>query len=193
MRIVIINGSPRENGSTHMALSIVEKELHKSGIETAWVHLGKKAVHSCIECGFCKKEKRCVFNDDLCNTIIDEIIQADGILIGSPVYFASANGGLCALLDRVFYATCTWHQMFAGKLGAAVVTRYRSGGSAALDRLHKYFLASQISIATGNDFMAFPEISNVGIDSENKGFLQTLGANMVKMLKERAGGQKDEI
>lgn len=193
MRIVIINGSPRENGSTHMALSIVEEQLHTFGIETTWVNLGKKAVHSCIECGFCKKEKRCVFNDDLCNMIIDEIIKADGILIGSPVYFAGANGGLCALLDRVFYATCTWHQMFAGKVGAAVVTCYRSGGSAALDRLHKYFLASQISIATGNDFMVFPEIAVAGIESENKGFLQTLGANMAKMLKERTGVQTSGI
>ena len=193
MRVLIINGSPRENGNTHMALAIVEEELHKSEIETTWVHLGKKAVHSCIECGYCKKEKRCVFNDDLCNTIIDGVIQADGVLIGSPVYFASANGGLCALLDRVFYATCTRYQMFAGKLGAAVVTCYRSGGSAALDRLYKYFLASQMPIVSGIDFMTFPEISDVGIDNQDKGFLKTLGVNMAKMLKEKSGGQNDEI
>lgn len=183
MSVLIINGSPNENGNTSKALNVVEEGLHKSGIDTKWIHIEKKAVHGCIDCGHCKTAKRCVFEDDLCNTLIDAILEADGIIVGSPVYFSSANSALCALLDRVFYSTCTWHQMFAGKPAAAVVTRYRSGGSAALERLHKYFLCSQMPVVSSNDFMAFKEISHEELSQYDRNILETLGVNMAKLLK----------
>lgn len=184
MSVLIINGSPNENGNSGKALTIVEESLHKSGIETKWINIGKKAVHGCIQCDHCKTAKRCAFNDDLCNTLIDEILKSDGVLIGSPVYFSGINGALCSLLDRVFYATCTWHQMFAGKIGAAVVTQYRSGGSSAIDRIQKYFIASQMPVVPSNDYMVFPELNKVNVSNEDRNFLETLGTNMAKLLKE---------
>ncbi len=181
MKILLINGSPNAQGNTFNLLSFIDEELKKNGLETQWINIGKKAVHGCIDCGHCKTAKRCVFEDDLCNNIIEAILQADGVIVGSPVYFASANGALCALLDRVFYSTCTWHQMFAGKYGAAVVTRFRSGGTAALERLHKYFLCSQMSIISANEFMAFTELK--ANDEYNLNALKSLASNMAKAVK----------
>ena len=191
MKILIINGSPKEDGNTSTALKIVENELIRLHVNTNWIHLGKKSVHGCIQCGFCKKENRCVFSDDICNDIIDGIIQSDGVLIGSPVYYSGANGSLCALLDRVFYATCcprdsslrssAWTQLFANKIGGAIVTQYPTEGSSALDRIHKYFFASQMKIASSSDFLVFPEINNA-ITEQDRNILASLGQNMAKML-----------
>ena len=92
MKILLINGSPNAQGNTFNLLSFIDEELKKNGLETQWINIGKKAVHGCIDCGHCKTAKRCVFEDDLCNNIIEAILQADGVIVGSPVYFASANG-----------------------------------------------------------------------------------------------------
>lgn len=186
MKVLLINGSPNENGNTSKALMIVDEELKLAGIETQWIHIGKKAVHGCIDCGHCKKARKCIFEDDLCNTIIDAILNSDSVVIGSPVYFASANGTLCALLDRVFYSTCTWHQMFAGKYGAALVTRFRSGGSAALERLQKYFLCSQMPVVSANEFMVFQEMESKGENEYDVNALKSLAANIVTLLKKDA-------
>lgn len=181
MKVLLLNGSPNKNGNTSKMLQIIDEELKKYGVSTEWLDLGKTPVHGCIDCGHCKTAKRCIFEDDLCNRIIDAILDSDGIIIGSPVYFASANGTLCALLDRVFYSTCTWHQMFSGKYGAAVVTRFRSGGSAALERLHKYFLCSQMPIVSANEFMAFKAMETE--DEYELNALKSLAKNMARLLE----------
>ena len=92
MKILLINGSPNAQGNTFNLLSFIDEELKKNGLETQWINIGKKAVHGCIDCGHCKTAKRCVFEDDLCNNIIEAILQADGVIVGSPVYFTGSRG-----------------------------------------------------------------------------------------------------
>lgn len=112
MRVLLINGSPRKNGNTAAALTVVDESLHKRDIDTEWFQIGKEPVRGCAGCGGCIGTNRYVFQDDPCNQLIERILSADGLVVGSPVYFAGPNGTLCALLDRVFYATCTRSQLF---------------------------------------------------------------------------------
>ena len=107
MKVLLVNGSPHQKGETYNALSLVEKALHEKGIATEWFWVRNRPVRGCIDCGQCSKTFRCAFSDDVCNDLIEAILNADGIIIGSPVYFAAPNGALCALLDRVFYAAST--------------------------------------------------------------------------------------
>lgn len=155
MKVLLINGSPHREGSTHRVLSVLEQQLKKTNVEVSWFELGTVPVHGCIDCQSCKDTHRCAFSEDQCNSLIEAMLDADGIIIGSPVYFAGANGALCALLDRAFYAAGTFGQLYKGKCAAAVVCRYRSGGSAALDRLNKYITTSQINLIGSIDYMEF--------------------------------------
>ena len=136
MKVLLINGSPRRNGCTFTALSEVEKTLHLEGVETELVQLGAKAVQGCIACGRCKTLGRCVF-DDLVNETAPKLEAADGLVVGSPVYYASANGSLIAFLDRLFYSTPFDKTM---KAGAAVLSCRRGGASASFDELSRFRL-----------------------------------------------------
>lgn len=186
MRVLMVNGSPRPNGSTAAAMRVVEKEIRNVGIDTEWFQIGTAPVHGCVECGRCRDVCRCVFDDDCCNGLIEAILDSDGVVIGSPVYFSGPNGALCAVLDRVFYAVCTYRQLFAGKPAAALVTRYRSGGSAAYERLQKYFLCSQMPIVSGTDYPAFGRVAKDGLEEYDEGVLRSIGRNMADaVLKNR--------
>ena len=135
MKVLLINGSPHENGCTFTALCEVAKTLEAEGIETQIFQIGKAPVRGCIACGTCGKLGKCAFDDDPANEMMRLMKEADGIVVGSPVYYAGPNGALCALLDRAFYAGGD----FAFKPAAAVVSARRSGTTATFDRLNKYF------------------------------------------------------
>ena len=150
MKVLLANGSPHANGFTAKQLAIVEEALHEDGIETVWWQLGTKPVRGCIDCQHCEKTHRCAFDDDGANELIDLLNECDGVVLGSPVYFAGGNGAFTAICDRAFYATCNWESTLRGKVGASVVNLWRAGATAAIDNLNKYFYASQMIIATSN-------------------------------------------
>ena len=141
MKVLLVNGSPHAEGSTFTALSEVGAALEAAGVGVEWFYIGNEAVRGCAGCGACAKLGRCAFDDDKANALMEAIAAADGVVLGSPVYYAGPNGALCALLDRAFYAGS---RRFAGKLGAAVVVCRRAGATAALDRLNKYFAISRM-------------------------------------------------
>ncbi len=179
MLVLLLNGSPNKNGHTAKALATVEKELNVHDVDTTWFQLGTKMVRGCIGCNNCAETFRCAFTDDKCNELIDAITQADAVVVGSPVYFAGPNGALCALLDRVFYAACAHKRLFRGKPAAAVTTCWRAGGVAAIDRLNKYFLYSEMPVVSSKYWnMNFMDSDGFGSD-----VLRQLAVNMSEMLK----------
>ena len=188
MHILLINGSPHEKGCTYTALAEVEKALHAGGIGTRWFHLGSRPVRGCVACGGCRKAGKCVFDDDGCNQLSAMIREADGVVIGSPVYYAGPNGALCALLDRVFYSS---GGRFDGKPGAAVVSCRRGGASAAFDRLNKYFTICNMPVIPSQYWNSIhgntPQ--EAAQDLEGLQIMRTLGNNMAVFLrrKEAAG------
>ena len=142
MKILLINGSPKKEGNTFIALSEVQKTLVTEGIETELIHLGHKDIHGCIACNKCAEMGKCVFND-IVNEVAEKFKEADGIVVGSPVYYASPNGTLLSFLDRLFYSTPFDKSM---KVGAAVAVARRSGTTATFDVLNKYFSISNMPI-----------------------------------------------
>lgn len=182
MKILLVNGSPNKEGCTFTALKEVAGQLEKNGIQTKIFHIGKKAVQGCIACHKCSELGRCVFNDDLYNQLLELSKEADGIVIGSPVYYAGPNGSLCALLDRIFYSASSY---LTNKPAAAVVSCRRGGASSSFDRLNKYFTINQMPVITSqywNSVHGFtPE--DVKKDLEGLQTMRTLGNNMAWMLK----------
>jgi len=143
-RVLLINGSPHPNGCTARALSEIADTLHAEGIETDLVEIGKEAVRGCLSCGFCMKNGRCVF-DDAVNRVAPLFERADGLIVGSPVYYGSPNGTLLSFLDRLFYSTSFSKHM---KVGAAVVSCRRGGNTASFDVLNKYFTISGMPVVS---------------------------------------------
>lgn len=180
--VLLINGSPHANGNTAAALRIVERELTKRGVQCEWFHIGSKPVRGCIDCQHCQETHRCAFDDDPCNRLIEALLRADGVIVGSPVYFSAPNGALCALLDRAFYATANFGQKLKGKPAAAVVTCWRAGSTSALDRLNRYFSFSQMPIVNG-DYWADYQGKE---DDFGANTLLLLGKNMASLLAQLA-------
>ncbi len=182
MKVLLINGSPHKDGCTFTALSEVAGALASNGIETEIFHIGTKPVHGCIACLQCGKLGKCVFDDDVCNELSAKMDAADGIIVGSPVFYAGPNGALCALLDRVFYSS---GGKFAGKPAAAVVSCRRGGASASFDRLNKYFTISQMPVVSSQYWNAVHGIiaEDVKKDLEGLQIMRTLGNRMAWMLK----------
>lgn len=179
-RILLVNGSPHSSGNTASVLYRMEEVFRENGFETKRFEIGASPVRGCIGCDRCEKTNRCIFKDDLCNDLMDEMEQADGIVLGSPVYFAGPSGALCALLDRVFYAGAEHGRLFAGKPGTAVVTAWREGGTAALDRLNKYFAFAEMPIISGSYWNAVigPAEDAFGINA-----VRTTAENMCRFLQ----------
>lgn len=144
MKVLMLNGSPRKNGNTSIALKEMEKIFNQEGIETEIIHVGNKGIRSCIACGACSEKGKCVF-DDIVNEIAPKFEKCDGLVVGSPVYYASANATLVALLTRLFYSTSFDKTM---KVGASVVCARRGGLSATFDELNKFFTISGMPVAS---------------------------------------------
>ena len=188
MKVLMINGSPNREGCTYTALSEVAKTLGKHGIESEIVHVGNKDIRGCIGCRKCKETGKCVFND-LVNQVAPKFAECDGIVIGSPVYFASANGTLVSFIDRLFYSTSVDKTM---KVGAAVVSARRGGCSATFDELNKYFTISGMPVTSSQYWNSVhgytPE--QVRQDEEGMQVMRTLGNNMAFLMKSIALGKE---
>ena len=180
-KVLMINGSPNENGCTYTALSEVAETLKKHDVETEILYLGKKPVAGCIACKKCFETGVCVFQDQV-NEVLEKLDSIDAIIIGSPVYYGGPSGQVCSFLDRLFYSS---RSRMAGKLAAAVVSCRRGGASAAFDRLNKYFTVSNMTVVGSqywNQVHGFtPE--DVRKDEEGLQTMRTLGENMAWMLK----------
>ena len=146
MKVLLLNGSPHEKGCTYTALREVADTLEKEGVETEIFFIGNQAVRGCIGCGECAKSgtRRCVFKDDRVNEALDKMLACDGLVVGSPVHYASAGGSITSFLDRMFYAGGS---QLRTKVGAAVVSARRAGTTSTLDQLNKYFTICGMPIA----------------------------------------------
>ncbi len=191
MKVLLINGSPHEHGCTYTALSEVATTLQKRGIETEILYPGKEPVSGCTACGSCFKTRRCVIKDKV-NELIERLNEIDGIVIGSPVYYAAPAGQLTAFLDRLFYAS---GPIMARKLGAAVVSCRRGGASAAFDRLNKYFTVSNMPVVSSQYWNQVhgntPE--DVHKDEEGMQTMRMLGENMAWLLYCIEAGRKEGV
>jgi len=152
MKVVAFNGSPKKEGNTYHAIKIVMDQLEKEGIETEIVHVGNKAVRGCMACGLCVKNKneKCVLPDDGVNEWIQKMKSADGIILGSPVYFSSMSGTMKSFLDRAFRVTGTNNGMLRHKVGASVVAVRRSGGLPTFNQLNNYINYAEMLKPTSN-------------------------------------------
>lgn len=182
MKVLLINGSPHKNGCTYTALNEVSKALKNNNVDSEIFHIGMKPIQGCIACGKCYKTKKCAFEDDVYNNLFEKIKEADGIIIGSPVYYAGPNGSLCALLDRLFYSAS---YLITNKPAAAVVSCRRGGASAAFDRLNKYFTINQMPVVTSQYWNSIHgnTAEEAKQDLEGLQIMRTLGNNMAWMLK----------
>ncbi|MDR1246501.1 MAG: flavodoxin family protein [Clostridiales Family XIII bacterium] len=187
MSVLLINGSPHEKGCTYTALSEVAGELEKNGFETMIYHIGDDPVRGCRGCGHCVKAKFCVIDDDRCNEIVRLMRAAQGVVIGSPVYYSGINGALGALLDRAFY---TMYKDLSYKPGAAVVSCRRGGAGCAFDRLNKYFTISNMPVVSSQYWNSVhgntPD--EVRQDAEGLQVMRVLGRNMAWLLKSIEAG-----
>ncbi|MBQ4074490.1 MAG: flavodoxin family protein [Clostridia bacterium] len=188
MKVLLLNGSPKQNGNTALALSEMEKIFTSEGIETEIIHVGHLPIRSCIACGQCRKLGKCVF-DDIVNEIAEKFKQADGLVVGSPVYYASANATLVALLTRLFYSTPFAKTM---KVGAAVVAARRGGLSSTFDELNKFFTISGMPVASGQYWNSIHggAPGEGAQDAEGLQIMRTLARNMTFLMKSIALGKE---
>ena len=180
-KVLLLNGSPKANGCTAAALREMISVFEAEGIETELIHVGNKDIRGCIACGSCGKNGRCVF-DDLVNETAEKFRDADGLVVGSPVYYASPNGTILSFLDRLFYSTPFSKQM---KVGAAVVSARRGGNTASFDVLNKYFSISGMPVATStywNQVHGFTA-EDVKKDREGLQTMRNLARNMGFMIR----------
>ena len=182
MKVVLINGSPHRKGNTFIALSEVAGALEKEGVQTEIIQLGIKAVQGCIACNKCAELGHCVFQDTLYNQVREALQEADGIVVGSPVYYAGPNGALCALLDRVFYS-CS--ELLAYKAGASVAVCRRGWASATFDRLNKYFTILNMPVVSSQYWNSVHGMrpGEATEDAEGLQTMRMLGRNMAWLLK----------
>jgi multimeric flavodoxin WrbA len=187
MKVLLINGSPRKAGNTFTALSEVSSALETKGIRTQIISIGNKAIQGCIACNKCSESGRCAFNDALYNTIRDELNESDGLIIGSPVYYAGPNGSLCALLDRLFYS-CS--DQLSYKPGACIAVARRGGTTATLDRLNKYFTITNMPVVSSQYWNIIHGLlpGEVSQDAEGLQTMRTLGKNMAWLLQNIKNG-----
>ena len=181
MKVLILNGSPRSHGCTARALEEVEKTLHEEGIETETVLVGNKDVRGCIACRSCASTGKCVF-DDIVNEIAPKFESADGIIIGTPVYYAGSNGTILSLLDRLFFST---HFDKSMKVGACVISSRRAGSTSAYDEVNKYFGICSMPIATSTYWNEVhgSKAEDVEKDKEGLQMMRNLGRNMAFLMK----------
>ena len=188
MKVLIINGSPRVNGNTSVAVREMEKVFAEEGVETEVVQVGNKDIRGCIACGYCRENGKCVFND-VVNELAPMFEEADGLVVASPVYYASANATLIACLTRLFYSTPFDKSM---KVGASVVCARRGGCSATFDELNKFFTISSMPIASRQSWNRIPgrEQGQAEMDEEGRQTMRVLARNMSFLMKSIALGKE---
>lgn len=188
MKVLMINGSPHAKGNTAVALEEMRKVFEAEGVETELLHIGNKDIRSCIACGTCFKKGSCVFEDEV-NAAAEKFKACDGLVVGSPVYYASANATLVAFLTRLFYSTPFDKTM---KVGAAVVAARRGGLSAAFDELNKFFTISGMPVASGQYWNSIHgrEQGEAAQDAEGLQSMRTLARNMTFLMKSIALGKE---
>ena len=180
-KVLVLNGSPHAKGCTARALEEVIRTLHEEGVETELLHIGKEEVRGCMSCGFCFKNGRCVFEDKV-NEAAKLFEAADGLVIGSPVYYGSPNGTILSFLDRLFYSTHFSKQM---KVGASVVSCRRGGNTASFDVLNKYFTISAMPVASGTYWNQVHGFSAEDVEKDLEGLqtMRNLARNMAFLIK----------
>ena len=186
MKVIAINGSPRKSGNTAFAIQTVIRELENEGIVVETIHVGHQQIRGCLACGACGKAKnqRCV-TDDIINEIIPKIINSDGLLIGSPVYWTGISGTMKSFLDRLFYVSSANGNLFRHKVGASVVAVRRSGGVPALDQLNKYLQYAEMFMPSSNYWgVIHGRAEGEAVqDKEGTQIMRILGKNMAWLMK----------
>jgi multimeric flavodoxin WrbA len=184
MKVVAFNGSPRKDGNTAILINHVFRELVKEGVETELVHLSGKKIHGCIACYKCfeNKDQRCAVKDDIANECIEKMIKAEGIILGSPVYFTDVTAEMKALIDRAGFVSMANGGMYKNKVGAAVVAVRRSGAVHTLDTLNHFLLAGQM-IIVGRGIGVGRDKGEVKKDEEGMQAVRVLGQRMAWLLK----------
>ena len=188
MNVLLINGSPRPEGNTSLALAEMARIFRENGVDTQEIRVGNKAIRGCIACGTCHEKGRCVF-DDLVNETAPKFEKADGIVVATPVYYASANATVIAFLDRLFYST---HFDKTMKVGASVAVCRRGGASATFDELNKYFTISNMPIASSQYWNSVHgrEPGQAALDEEGMQTMRVLARNMTFLMKSIALGRE---
>ncbi len=188
MKVLMINGSPRVNGNTTVALAELEKVFAQNGIETETVQVGGLAIRGCLGCGYCYKNGKCTV-DDIVNELALKFEACDGLVVASPVYYAAANGTLVSLLDRLFYSTKFNKTM---KVGASVAVARRGGCSATFDQLNKYFTIAGMPIASSQYWNSVHgrKPGEAAEDEEGLQTMRTLAENMAFLIKSIALGKE---
>ena len=180
-KVLLLNGSPHVKGCTARALEEMIRTLHEEGIETTLLQIGNSDVRGCISCGYCHKNGRCVF-DDKVNEAAKLLEEADGLVIGSPVYYGSPNGAALAFMDRLFYSAPFSMHM---KVGAAVVSCRRGGNTASFDVLNKYFTISGMPVASSSYWNQVHGFSAADVEKDLEGLqtMRNLARNMAFLIK----------
>ena len=188
MKVLIINGSPHKSGNTSIAIDEVVKILTEENIKTEVAQVGNKPVRGCIACNRCSELGRCVFDDEV-NKLAEKFENADGLIVASPVYYASANATLIACLDRLFYSTPFDKTM---KVGASIVVARRGGCTATFDELNKYFTISRMPVASSQYWNCVHGRApgEAALDAEGMQTMRTLARNMAFLLKSIALGKE---
>lgn len=181
MKALFINGSPRKDSNTMIAFNEIIKEFEKENIEYEIIDVGNKDIRGCMACGYCHTHGKCVF-DDLVNEVAEKFEKADALIIGSPVYYGSANGSLISFLDRLFYSSNFDKRM---KVGASVVVARRGGLSATFDELNKYFTITQMPIASSSYWNQIHgcEKGEAKFDEEGLLIMRNLGRNIIFLMR----------
>ena len=188
MKVLMINGSPHANGNTALALREMEKIFIENGIEVETMHIGNRDIRGCSACGYCFRNDKCAI-DDAVNEIAPKFAECDGLVLGSPVYYASANSTLTALLDRLFYSTGFDKTM---KVGAAIAVARRGGCSATFDQLNKYFTISGMPVASSQYWNSVHggRPGEAEEDAEGLQTMRTLARNMTFLIQSIALGKE---
>lgn len=193
MKVLLLNGSPHVNGSTHRALVEIESTLHAEGIETEIMHVGTNPIRGCMACGMCRKNKlgKCIFGEDSVNVFIKKMEECDGLIVGTPVHFAAASGAVTSFLDRAFYSSGG----FANKPAASIAVLRRAGSTTALDQINKYFLISNMPVMGSAYWNMVYGNSGAELEEDLEGMMimRTLARNMAWMLKSIEAGKKAGI
>jgi multimeric flavodoxin WrbA len=192
VKVLLINGSPKENGCTYTALNEVASALNGENIQTEIFQIGKEPVQGCIDCRHCGTAGKCVFENDIVSAALEKARESDGFVFGSPVYYAAASGQITALLNRLFFSN---REVFSHKPGAAIVSCRRAGSTAALEQLNKYLVISQM-LLVGSQYWPMVHGSNpdeVRRDLEGMQTMRVLGRNMAWILKSVQAGREAGI